>query len=67
MDRVYTFKYCPSACGSSKTLCNDIGKARDTDGQIRSALDDGPGYPWVFVRADKANEASTRIRQVVQA
>ncbi|KAK8548832.1 hypothetical protein V6N13_054398 [Hibiscus sabdariffa] len=65
MDRVYKFKYCP--CGSPKPLCKEIEKAQDTDGQMRLALADGPGYPWVFVRADKANEASSRIRQVVQA
>ncbi|KAK8572079.1 hypothetical protein V6N13_047696 [Hibiscus sabdariffa] len=67
MDRIYKFKYCPWACGSSKTLCNEIGKAQDADGQMRLALADGPGYPWLFIRADRANEASTRIRQVVRA
>ncbi|KAK8572081.1 hypothetical protein V6N13_047698 [Hibiscus sabdariffa] len=65
MGRAYKFKYCP--CGSPKTLCKEIKRAQDTDGQMRLALADGPGYPWLFIRADKANEASTRIPQVVQA
>ncbi|KAK8572085.1 hypothetical protein V6N13_047702 [Hibiscus sabdariffa] len=64
IDGTYKFKYCPSACDSSATSCYEIERAVDTDGQVRLALTDSTGYPWIFVKAD---EADARIRQVVRA
>ncbi|KAK8548838.1 hypothetical protein V6N13_054393 [Hibiscus sabdariffa] len=60
----YKFKYCPSVCDSSATSCYEIEKAVDADGQVRLALSDGRGYPWILIKADEEN---ARIRQVVRA
>nr|AAV41233.1 putative 21 kDa trypsin inhibitor [Theobroma bicolor] len=56
----YKFRFCPSVCDSCKTLCSDIGRHSDDDGQIRLALSDN-GWPWMFKKASKT------IKQVVNA
>ncbi|KAK8572084.1 hypothetical protein V6N12_028146 [Hibiscus sabdariffa] len=60
-DGTYKFKYCPSVCDSAVTSCNEIERDVDSDGQVRLAVSDGRGYPWIFIKAD------ARIRQVVRA
>ncbi|MBA0576401.1 hypothetical protein Golob_024054 [Gossypium lobatum] len=39
----YKFKYCPSVCESCTTLCSEIERDVDSDGQIRLAISDGSG------------------------
>ncbi|TYH52954.1 hypothetical protein E1A91_D09G063500v1 [Gossypium mustelinum] len=59
----YKFKYCPSVCESCTTLCSEIERDVDSDGQIRLALSDGSGWPFIFM---KVNSARARgIQQVV--
>ncbi|XWS50807.1 hypothetical protein CRYUN_Cryun12cG0120500 [Craigia yunnanensis] len=55
----YKFSYCPSVCQSCTTLCSDIGRYGD-DGQVRLALSNDQGWPFIFKKAARG------IQQVVQ-
>ncbi|XVF20690.1 hypothetical protein REPUB_Repub12eG0023800 [Reevesia pubescens] len=55
----YKFTFCPSVCQSCTTLCSDIGKDGDIDGQVRLALTSDQGWPFIF------KKAASGIQQVI--